>query len=83
MSGGAFGSAPTSTHIWMDDVNCTGFENNIDECQFRGWSVSDCSHGEDAGVECSSGSFLQRIFHFISSSCYSFILWVFYIVRQD
>ncbi|CAG2249585.1 unnamed protein product [Mytilus edulis] len=56
VSGAAFGSAPATAHIWMDNVNCTGYENNIDECHFNGWGNHDCSHGEDSGVECSSAS---------------------------
>lgn len=56
LSGGAFGGAPSSVHIWMDNVNCTGYENNIDECRFNGWGIHDCSHGEDAGVQCPSGT---------------------------
>ncbi|XP_052078042.1 low-density lipoprotein receptor-related protein 4-like [Mytilus californianus] len=56
VSGAAFGSAPATAHIWMDNVNCTGYENNIDECHFNGWGVHDCSHGEDSAVECSSAS---------------------------
>ncbi|XP_068519858.1 deleted in malignant brain tumors 1 protein-like isoform X1 [Anas acuta] len=39
--------------IWMDDVNCTGGEDNLLECLARPWGEHNCDHGEDAGVVCS------------------------------
>ena len=41
--------------IWLDELNCTGTEFNIEYCSHNGWGSNECSHGEDAGVECSSG----------------------------
>ncbi|NXI38391.1 MARCO protein, partial [Galbula dea] len=38
--------------IWLDDVNCSGNERSIFECQKPDWGVNNCSHSEDAGVEC-------------------------------
>ncbi|XP_041037100.1 scavenger receptor cysteine-rich type 1 protein M130-like [Carcharodon carcharias] len=38
--------------IWLDDVNCTGSENFLSECDHRQWGESDCSYKEDAGVIC-------------------------------
>ena len=42
------GSGP----ILLDDVNCVGTELNIEDCSHRGMRLSNCDHGEDAGVKC-------------------------------
>lgn len=53
-------AAPTRAHfgqgngtVLLDDVQCTGDENSIDECLHAGWGENNCNHGEDAGVICS------------------------------
>uniref|UniRef100_A0A8C3KYS5 Soluble scavenger receptor cysteine-rich domain-containing protein SSC5D n=1 Tax=Chrysolophus pictus TaxID=9089 RepID=A0A8C3KYS5_CHRPC len=53
-------SAPGSAHfgqgsgrVWLDNVNCTGAEATLSECQRRPWGSNDCTHREDAGVVCS------------------------------
>ncbi|NWZ49082.1 MARCO protein, partial [Haliaeetus albicilla] len=38
--------------IWLDDVNCRGNEDSIFDCPKPDWGVNNCSHSEDAGVEC-------------------------------
>ena len=44
---------PGSGKIWLDNVGCTGEEENISRCYHRGWGIHNCVHSEDAGVECS------------------------------
>ncbi|NXA56742.1 DMBT1 protein, partial [Nothocercus julius] len=39
--------------IWLDEVNCTGTEASLFECQASAWGENNCYHGEDAGVVCS------------------------------
>lgn len=39
--------------IWLDEVNCTGEERNLSECQAKPWGEHNCNHVEDASVECS------------------------------
>ena len=42
------GSGP----IWMQGVRCVGNESSLGHCAFRGFGVHNCSHDEDASVEC-------------------------------
>ncbi|XP_028407294.1 deleted in malignant brain tumors 1 protein-like [Dendronephthya gigantea] len=46
---------PGSGPIWLNNVDCTGEERNIESCSHYGWGVRStlCSHDRDAGVECS------------------------------
>ncbi|KAK7480297.1 hypothetical protein BaRGS_00028465, partial [Batillaria attramentaria] len=55
MSGG-FYNTNNHTHIWLDEVHCTGRENSIADCPKNPWGMHDCTHSEDAGVLCESVS---------------------------
>ena len=45
-------SAASSVPIWLDNVNCNGFEEKLINCQHNGIEIHGCSHSEDAGVNC-------------------------------
>ena len=52
-------SAPLYAHfgegtgrIWMDNVQCFGYEENLWDCSFNGWGKHNCQHFEDASVIC-------------------------------
>ncbi|XP_074932369.1 scavenger receptor cysteine-rich domain-containing protein DMBT1-like isoform X3 [Phalacrocorax aristotelis] len=60
-------SAPGSAHfgqgsgrIWLDNVNCTGGEAALSECQTRLWGANSCDHRKDAGVVCSDAHTLGQ-----------------------
>ena len=38
--------------IWLDDVKCTGNEDDLTRCPSNTIGTHDCTHIEDAGVEC-------------------------------
>ncbi|NXW20972.1 MARCO protein, partial [Circaetus pectoralis] len=48
----AFTATAGTGQIWLDDVNCRGSEDSIFDCPKPNWGVNNCSHNEDAGVEC-------------------------------
>ncbi|XP_063157062.1 deleted in malignant brain tumors 1 protein-like [Candoia aspera] len=63
---GSAGSAPGGAHfgrgsgrIWMDDVNCEGTENSIQECRANTKGTNNCNHGQDASVICPETSTLN------------------------
>lgn len=42
------GSGP----IWLDNVNCTGEEIHLKDCEHDGMGSHNCGHDEDASVIC-------------------------------
>ena len=54
----AYGSAyfgPGTGPIWLDNLQCADTESRLEDCPNKGWRVNDCTHDNDAGVECFSG----------------------------
>lgn len=53
--------------ITLDDVTCTGTEQDIMDCKHATWGTHNCNHEEDVGVRC--GKFLSAsiVFFFIFS----------------
>ena len=54
-------AAPLSAHygegsgpIWLDNIHCLGNESDIFTCAYSGVGNHDCTHNEDASVECLS-----------------------------
>uniref|UniRef100_A0A803T3H1 SRCR domain-containing protein n=1 Tax=Anolis carolinensis TaxID=28377 RepID=A0A803T3H1_ANOCA len=43
------GSGP----IWLESINCRGIKASLKECQKGGWGEHNCSHSQDASVQCS------------------------------
>ncbi|XP_071836532.1 scavenger receptor cysteine-rich domain-containing protein DMBT1-like isoform X1 [Apostichopus japonicus] len=41
-----------SDPIWLDDVDCSGSEQHIEDCGSNDWGEENCGHHEDASVSC-------------------------------
>ena len=41
-----------SGQIWLDNVECGGYESMLTSCTANSFGDENCSHGEDAGVTC-------------------------------
>ncbi|XP_072167399.1 scavenger receptor cysteine-rich domain superfamily protein-like [Diadema setosum] len=52
-SSARFGGGEDDQPIFMDNVDCTGSEVELADCDFWGWGDHNCQHSEDAGVRCS------------------------------
>uniref|UniRef100_A0A8C5KDG9 CUB domain containing protein 3 n=1 Tax=Jaculus jaculus TaxID=51337 RepID=A0A8C5KDG9_JACJA len=43
--------------ILLDNMNCTGQEEHLEECSHLGWLSHNCDHREDASVVCSDAEY--------------------------
>ena len=50
-----FGARSTELPIFLDDVSCSGLENNLIECSHSEIGINDCIHEQDVGIVCSDG----------------------------
>ena len=57
---GVIGTAEVDTFgqgsgtIWLDNVDCSGYESSLSECTHKGWGAQrGCDHSQDVGVICS------------------------------
>ena len=41
--------------IWLDDLQCSGVEPEIGDCDHNCWGCTDCHHYEDVAVICGEG----------------------------
>ena len=47
-----YGTAPSGNYFVLDDLQCTGSETSIFDCQHNGEWNENCGASEIAGVEC-------------------------------
>ena len=60
-----FGAADRGTQFWRSELQCTGSEENLEDCE--GKEMPSCARGEVAGLICYFGGDLRKlaIYNFI------------------
>ena len=46
------GGVANNNRFWLDNVDCSGNEDNIMDCDHGGWGTHDCAKSEAAKVVC-------------------------------
>ncbi|XP_067666942.1 scavenger receptor cysteine-rich type 1 protein M130-like [Haliotis asinina] len=52
--GGKAIDGESSMKMWLDDVQCTLLDTDLEDCKHRPWGTHDCNSSEAVGVECFS-----------------------------
>ncbi|XP_067881913.1 deleted in malignant brain tumors 1 protein-like isoform X2 [Heterodontus francisci] len=52
---------PGSGPVWLDELNCSGYESFLWECHSASWGNHDCSHKEDVKIMCSEHKELRLV----------------------
>ena len=50
---------PGEGQIWLENVGCSGDENQLADCDHRGWGNVYCLHWEDARASCGGKNVLN------------------------
>lgn len=45
-------SMTIASKIWLDDLRCRGWENNVNDCPGVDWGRHNCDHHEDVSIMC-------------------------------
>ena len=52
----------SSTPIWLDDLDCSGFESFLQSCDSNGYGNHNCAHNEDVALTCLGSASASRKF---------------------
>jgi len=52
MIGNVYG--PGNGTIWLENVDCSGSENALEDCDHSGWGDTTCDHDHDVSITCSN-----------------------------